>query len=472
LQHELHAGEAALELVVGGYVFAYAAGLVTGGRLGDLFGYRRMFLIGMASFTVASALCAVAQNPAELVGARLLQGLTAAALVPQVIALVTATFPAEERPKALSWYGVTGGLSGICGQMLGGVLLVANVFDLGWRVIFLVNVPIGLVVLGFALRLLPRVETTRRPGLDLLGALGISGGLALALIPLVLGRDLGWPVWAWIMLVASVPVVGLTLRWEQRLSRTGGQPLLNVELFRSSVFNAGLAINAAFMLFFTSTIFVLSLLLQNGLGLSALRAGLSFAPMAILAMVGSLGGRRLVKRYGLRILTLGCAISGLSVLLAAVSLQVLGGQISEWWLVLALALMGLGNGLILPSLIGAPMSGIKPAQAGVAAGMLSTIQQFASVTGVAVIGALFFGALGGNPGRVQYAGAAELAAWVAFGVTLVMIILVQVLTRAAANAAAPAAVAVPAVPRESAAQAERESAGRVEQGAPTGGGAH
>jgi EmrB/QacA subfamily drug resistance transporter len=464
LQHELHAGPAALELIVGGYVFAYAAGLVTGGRLGDLFGYRRMFLVGMAAFTVASALCALAANPAELVGARLLQGLTAAAMVPQVLALVTATFPADERARALSWYGVTGGLSGICGQVLGGLILVANVFDLGWRTIFLVNVPIGLIVLGFAVRLLPKATAGRRPGLDMVGVLGISGSLALALVPLVLGRDLGWPVWAWVLLVASVPAMTLAILWERRLARGGGQPLLDVALFASRIFNAGLAINAAFMLFFTSTIFVLSLVLQDGLGLSALRAGLAFAPMALLAMAASLGGRRLVARYGLRVLTAGCVISGLSVLLAALSLQVLGGRISVPWLVISLALMGFGNGLILPSLVGAPLAGVRPAQAGVASGMLATTQQFASVTGVAVVGALFFTVLGSHPGRADYASAAEVAAWIAVGVIVVMIVLVQVLARAtaAARVATPTAPAAPTtVPADST---------PVDQGAASGGG--
>lgn len=432
LQHELHAGQAALELVVGGYVFGYATGVVTGGRLGDLFGYRRMFLVGMAGFTVASALCALARNPAELVGARLLQGLTAAVMVPQVLALITATFPAGERPRALSWYGVTGGLSGICGQVLGGLLLVADVFGLGWRTIFLVNLPVGLIVLAFAQRVLPRTGTGRRPSLDLVGVLAISGSLALALVPLALGRDLGWPVWAWVLLVASVPAMTAAMLWERRLFSSGGQPLLDVTLFGNRVFTVGLALNAAFMLFFTSSIFVLSLLLQNGIGLSALRAGLCFAPMAALAMGASLGGRRLANRFGIQVLTLGCAITALSVLVGAVALEILGGRITTGWMVISLALMGLGNGLILPSLVGAPLAGVRPAQAGVASGMLSTTQQFASVTGVAVIGALFFTTLGSNPSRADYAAAADLALWVALGIVVMMIVLVQVLAHVTA----------------------------------------
>ncbi|MGW2382410.1 MFS transporter [Streptomyces sp. NPDC001658] len=439
LQADLNAGQAALELIVGGYVFAYAAGLVLGGRLGDLFGYRRMFLAGMASFTVASVLCGLAQNPTQLVVFRMLQGLTAAGMVPQVLALITSTFPVEQRPRALAWFGVTGGLSGICGQVLGGLLLVSDVFGLGWRVIFFVNVPVGIVVIALALRLLPTATSGRRPGLDGIGVLGISGSLALALVPLILGREHGWPVWAWVLLVASVPAMTAALWWERRVARTGGQPLLDLTLFRSKVFNAGLAINAAFMAFFTSYVFVLSLLLQTGLGFSALHAGLIFAPTAVLAMVASLKGKGLVAKYGLQILTIGSLITAVSVLVTAVGLQAQGGGITQPVLLVSTALMGIGNGLILPSLIGAPMAGVKPAQAGIASGMLSTTQQFASVTGVAVLGAIFFAKLGDGTGADAYASATELAAWVALGVILVMTALVTVLARAAAASAAEAA---------------------------------
>jgi EmrB/QacA subfamily drug resistance transporter len=441
-QHELHAGQVALELVVGGYVFGYATALTTGGRLGDLLGHRRMFLLGVTGFTVASALCSVAQNPAELVGGRLLQGLAAAVIVPQVLALITSTFPAGERPRALSWYGVTGGLSGICGQVLGGLLLVADLFGLGWRIIFLINVPVGLIVLACALRVLPRTRTRHRADLDLVGVLAVSGSFALALVPLVLGRDLGWPPWAWALLACSVPAMAAALRWERRLSAAGGQPLLDIGLFRNRVFNLGLAVNAAFMVFFPSSTFVLSLVLQNGLGLSALRAGLCFAPMAMLAMAGSLGGRRLGRRLGIRVLTVGCLVIASSLLLAAVALQLPDDRITVTWLVVSLALRGLGSGLVLPSLVGTALAGVRPDQAGAASGLLATTQQFAGVTGLAVMGALLFTALGSNPGRADYAGAAQLTLSVALFLVALMIVLVQVLTRA--TAAASPVISAPA----------------------------
>ncbi|MEV1177026.1 MFS transporter [Nonomuraea sp. NPDC049784] len=428
IQSDLGAGAAALELVVGGYVFSYATGLVLGGRLGDIFAHRRMFLAGVAAFTLASVLCGLAQDPVQLVLARMLQGLTAAAMVPQVLALITIVFSAEQRPRALAWFGVTGGLSGVCGQLLGGLLLGADVFGLGWRVIFFINLPVGLVVFALASALLPRAATANRPALDGIGVLVISGSLALALVPLVLGREEGWPVWTWMLLPASVPAFWAALAWERRLAARGGQPLLDLTLFRGKVFTTGLAINAAFMAFFTSFVFVVSLTLQTGFGFNALGAGLVFTPMAVLAMLASLTGKRLIAKYGLRVMIAGSAITGLSVLLIAVGLQVEGDRLAVPWLLTATGLMGIGNGLILPSLIGAPMTGIAPAQAGVASGTLSTAQQFASVTGVAVVGGIYFAVL--NQGG--YATAAEVAAWIALALVLTMMVLALRLARAVA----------------------------------------
>ena len=191
LQRDLHVTDAALELIVGGYAFMYASGMVTGGRLGDLLGYRRMFMIGVASFAIASLLCGLATSPGQLVIFRLLQGLTGAAMVPQILALITATFPVQERSRALSWFGVTIGLSFVSGQILGGLLLQENVLGLGWRAIFLVNVPVGALALVASALLIPAARGLRKPRLDPVGAIGVSGSVALALVPLTLGHDEG-----------------------------------------------------------------------------------------------------------------------------------------------------------------------------------------------------------------------------------------------------------------------------------------
>jgi MFS family permease len=218
LQRDLHVSDAALQLIVGGYAFMYASGMVTGGRLGDLFGYRRMFMIGVVSFAAASLLCGLSSSSGELVAARLFQGLTGAAMVPQVLALITATFPAYERSRALAWYGVTMGIGFVSGQILGGGLIEANIFGLSWRAIFLVNVPVGIAALIAAAIVVPHAQAQRRPRLDPLGAAGVSASLALALVPLTLGRDEGWPLWTWVSLALAAPVLGLVVAWERRLT--------------------------------------------------------------------------------------------------------------------------------------------------------------------------------------------------------------------------------------------------------------
>jgi EmrB/QacA subfamily drug resistance transporter len=438
LEHDLNAGQAALELIVGGYAFTYASGMVTGGRLGDLFGYRRLFLAGMASFTLASLICGLAQSPSQLIAARLLQGLTGALMVPQVLALITATFPAEERPRAMSWFGVTSGIGSIAGQVLGGLLLDANVFGLGWRIIFLINVPVGVVALVFAVRLLPHHRAHRRPRLDPLGAIGVSGSLALVLVPLILGREEGWPVWTWVSMALALPVLITTLRWELRLARGGGEPLLDLTLFRNRSFAAGLPVNVAFLAFFGSFMFVLTLLLQGGLGLSPLEAGLTFMPLGVLFSVTSILGRPLVARFGLRVMTVGASISSVGLVILIAELQELGGGITPAWLLIPTSLVGLGNGLVLPTLIGAVLAGIQPEHGGAAAGVLTTVQQFASAAGVAVLGAVFFGGLGARPSRGDFAAAAESVTFLALALVLTAAVLTVLLPKPA-PAARPAA---------------------------------
>ena len=397
LQRDLHVSDAALQLIVGGYAFMYASGMVTGGRLGDLVGYRRLFMIGVASFAVASLLCGLAQSPAELVVARLLQGLTGAAMVPQVLALITATFPAPERSRALAWFGVTMGLAFVSGQILGGLLLQANVLGLGWRAIFLVNVPVGAATLVAAAIVVPHARGHRRPRLDPAGAFGVSASVALALVPLTLGHDEGWPAWTWISLAACLPVFMLTLAWERRLSRRGGEPLLDLPLFRDRAFSAGVGMNFALVFFFGSFMFVLTLLLQAGLGQSPLRAGLEAGPLALAFTTMSILGPRMAARFGPWSITIGAGLDVLGTIGLVLTGIRYGGHLTGWDLAPATAVIGLGQGMALPSLIGAALSHVPPERAGAAAGILTTAQQFGVASGVAVIGAVFYSRLGPVP---------------------------------------------------------------------------
>ncbi len=406
LARDLHAGSPALELVIGGYAFAYASGLVLGGRLGDLFGYRRMFLIGVATFSVASLACGLAATPAELVFARLAQGLTAAAMVPQVLALITAGFGGAERRRALAWFGAAIGLGSVAGQVLGGLLLQANLFGLGWRAIFLVNVPVGMLTVGLALRLVPRAAGLVRRHLDVVGAVTLSASLGLALVPLVLGRSDGWAWWGWVCLGAAAPVMAGFVWWERRLGGSAGvDPLVSPALFTDQAFVSGLAVNVAFMASFGSFMLGLTLFLQSGLGLDPLHAGLTFGPLGAVFALASVFGRRMVDRWGVGVIWRGVAISMSGLVAMAVELSVLGAGVRAVSLLGPMMAVGLGNGLVLPSLVGAVLSGVDPARAGSASGVLVTAQQFASAAGVAVMGVVFFGALGPAPTAGAFASA-------------------------------------------------------------------
>lgn len=431
LQTDLHAGEAALELVIGGYGFAYASGLITGGRLGDLFGHRRMFVIGMLAFAVASMLCGLAWNAWALVGFRVLQGATAAAMVPQMLALINTMFPPAERAKAMSAFGATIGLGAVSGQVLGGVLLDLDLFGWGWRTIFFINVPIGLVAAFLAARWLPQHEQTHRPRLDPIGALGISAALALVLIPVTLGRPEGWPVWTWVSMAAALPVLLLTLRYEDRLARRGGQPVLDTELVRERVFAAGMVISGGYLAFFAGFMLCLTLLLQNGLGMSPLAAGLTFAPLGVAFATSSLLSRKVAERIGNRVMVLGTSISLTGLLITVGVLAWYGSSISAVALIPGMILVGTGNGMTIPSAIGAVLSsGIPAHQAGMAAGVLTTAQQFGNAVGATVLGTIFFTALGSAHGVGDFVHAMEIAGLAALGIVAVVFAAALTLPRA------------------------------------------
>ena len=418
---DLHSGTAALELVIGGYSFTYAAGLVTGGRLGDLYGHRQLFVGGMTAFALASLLCGVAQSPSELVIARLLQGATASLMVPQVLAVITAVFPVEERAKALAWFGLTVGVGSVSGQILGGLLLDWNVLGLGWRAIFLVNLPIGLIASALAWRILPVTRGAVAYKIDILGVVGTSLTVGLALVPLVLGHSEGWPVWGWVLLALSVPAGYATLRHQQHLATIGGHPLLDLTLFRHRAFTSGVLVNVSFFAGFSGFLLAMTLALQSGLGLSPLHAGLTFAPLGVAFAAAAMLSKSLVVKYGSLVVTAGTAVSAIGLAYLLGSLIVSGSGFSAAETLPAMIIVGIGNGLTIPTLIGVVLSGVAPARGGIAAGMLVTAQQFSGAVGVAGLGALFFGVLGNDTTRAGFDKALEWA--VAGDLVLVMIAL-------------------------------------------------
>ncbi len=401
-QRDLHASSSELQLVIAGYAFAYAAFLVTGGRLGDRYSYRLLFLGGMGLFTVASAACGLAGTPAELIVARFVQGFGASLMVPQVLALITALFPPAERHRALAWFGVTVGLGAIAGQVLGGALVQVDLFGWGWRTVFFVNIPIGIVTLALAARLLPVNRSSTRPQLDPGGVVSVTGALALGLVPLTLGRSEGWPWWLIVPLCAALPALVLAVWYESALARRGGQPVLDLSLFTARSFGAGLVVNACVFAYFGSILLGLTLFLQRGLGLSALDAGLSFAPLGVGFAATSMLARPLVARHGARVVTGGLvlALAALAGLLLDIHLS--GTATDAVRLAPLFLVIGVGNGFVIPALIGVSLTEVAPQKAGAAAGTLATSQQFAIAAGIAVLSEIFFAALPHPPTEHAY----------------------------------------------------------------------
>jgi len=390
IQRDLGASSAGLEFVLAGYSFTYALGLVTGGRMGDLFGRRRLFVAGMSLFTLASLLCGLAPSITVLVAGRLLQGAGSAAMVPQVLALINVGFPMNERPRALSFLGAVVGMGTVAGQILGGLLLQLDVAGLGWRPIFFVNVPIGIIAVTGALRLIPESRPVRTEPIDPIGLIALTTGLGALLVPLVLGRTEGWPFWTWPSLGASAVLVAGFVLWERTLEDRGGAPLVRLGLLRLPAMLSGLGINAAFFGFFGAFLLVFTVFLQTGLHDSPFRAGMTLAPLGLAFASSSLAGRRLAARYGASVLTAGTMLSasGLLVLSAAISVAGVGSGVGQ--LVPGLVLMGLGNGLVIPVLIGTVLEHVPADSSGAVAGVLTTTQQLSLALGIALIGLLFF----------------------------------------------------------------------------------
>jgi len=389
IMHELGASEAALQWTVAGYTLALGAALITGGRIGDQYGRRRAFLVGLTGFALASALCALAPDPQTLVATRVLQGLAAGFMVPQVFGIIRSSLAPGARAKAFGAYGAVLSLASVAGPLLGGFLVDADLFGLGWRAIFWVNIPVAIIGLILGAKFLPESSASHRTRLDLLGAALGAVSVVLILLPLVQGREWGWPWWGFAMMATAAVSGSVFLLWERRLIAGGGQPIFDPALLRIRSFSAGLAISVFFFGAIGSFFFLLSLYLQLGTGSSAWRTGLVVLPYAIGAIITSGIGVQFVARAGRALLIGGSLLLALSQL---VLLVVVRANADPGYQPLALALFigGLGIGLTAPSLINVILAAVPAQDAGAAGGVLTTVSQIGSSIGVAVLGGMFF----------------------------------------------------------------------------------
>lgn len=389
IQASLGTSPAQLQWVIAAYALSLGAALIPGGRIGDQYGRRRAFLTGLAVFVVASAACALAPTPGVLIATRVVQGLAAGVMVPQVFGIIRSSLTPQQMGAALGAYGGVQGLASIAGPLLGGLLVTANLFGLEWRSIFWVNVPVGLAALLIGRKVLPESSQPAAARLDLPGAALLAGSLLLVLLPVVQGQAWGWPAWGWALLAAGLVGLGVFLVLERRLAARGGQPVLDPELLTNRAFSGGLAASLAFFGGIASFFLLLSIYLQDGTGRTALTTGLVTLPYALGSMVTSGAGVKLAARHGRRLLITGSLVIAASH--AAMWLVVTRVDQPAWWqLGGPLLLGGLGLGLAAPPLVNVVLAAVPGRQAGAAGGVLSTVNQIGGSVGVAVLGTLFF----------------------------------------------------------------------------------
>jgi len=394
IRSTLGASFAEAELVIAGYAFTFAVGLITGGRLGDIFGQRRMFLVGFGAFTLSSALCGLAPWPAVLIVARLLQGMSAAILSPQVFALVRVTFAeGRERSTAFAVMGVVIGLGNVIGQILGGVLVQADLYGLSWRAVFLVNIPIGIASLAVAPFVLEETKRIAEQRLDLTGVALSTIGLSLLMLPLIEGPELGWPAWSIAALVASPAMLAAFYLHQRWKSVRRMRPLLDIDLFHDRAFSVGSLSVLVFWATNTPFAFSFTLLAQMGYGQSPMSSALYLASLGASFGVTSLFAGRLARGGVRRVLITGVIVDLAGMLLALATCW-LSSPFEPIYLVPSLLIVGVGYGFFMTPILNAVLSGIKDQHVGAASGVLTMMQRGGNALGLAVLEVPFFTVLG------------------------------------------------------------------------------
>lgn len=389
IEEAIGASPAQLQWIVAAYTLAIGAGLITGGRLGDAFGRKRLFLVGLASFAVTSALCALALEPGMLIGFRAVQGLAAGVMVPQVFGIIRGSFDAAQRARAFGAYGAVQSLASVVGPVAGGLLVSANLFDLGWRSIFWVNVPICLIALVIGMRVLPESRAEGSQRFDLIGAVLAASGVVLLLLPVIQSSSWGWS-WSSILVgVAGLALLGAFLGYERQLAARGGEPVFDPSLLRNRAFAAGLVAAALFFSGIGSLFLVLSVYLQDGWGRTALDTGLVMLPYAIGSVITSGIGVALAARAGRVLLIVGSLVVAASDLILW-SVVKDGTDPGYWPLAVGLFVGGLGLGLVVPILVNVVLAGVPDRNAGAAGGVLSTVIQIGGALGIAGLSTTFF----------------------------------------------------------------------------------
>jgi EmrB/QacA subfamily drug resistance transporter len=394
IQRDLHSTYASVQWVVAAYLLSYAVVLVPAGRAGDVLGRKRLFVAGVAGFTVASLLCGVAVSPGMLIGARVLQGAMAAVMTPQVMSFIQVLFPPAERGSVIGAFGGMAGLATVLGPLLGGVLVNADLWSLHWRPVFLINLPVGIAAVIISSRVLPESKSAQVLKLDWVGTGMIVAGLLLLLYPIVEGREMGWPVWGWICIAVSPVVLAAAAVHQLRAARAGESTLVVPSLFVNRGFVGGILTTITTMLALDGFFLIFTLHLQIGLGYSALRTGFAGVAFSVATAVGAgLGASRLAPKFGRPVVNAGAVVMLLGVIALHQTVSATRGALTPWNLVPAMAITGLGFGLVVAPLFDFALAEVPTDDAGAGSGVLGAVQQMGGAIGVAVIGVVFFNAL-------------------------------------------------------------------------------
>lgn len=392
IRESLDASEATLSWIISGYALAFGLVLIPAGRIGDRFGHKWVFFTGLLVFTLASLWAGVAQDETQLIIARVVQGLGGGIFFPPVTAFVQLMFPPMKRGKAFAIMGAVIGVSSALGPIVGGLLIEAIGEQTGWRWIFAINLPIGVVALVAAAILLPSGAEGKRLSTDIVGLVLLAGSLVAILVPLIQGQDEGWPLWTYLSLVGGVALLVVFALWERAVVARGQEPLVPPHLFSHKAFTGGVILALVYFAAFTSIFFTISLLWQTGLGHTALESGLVSVPFAIGSIIGASQSDRLAQRLGRRVLSIGVALLSVGLLaLWLILLLVPTADLTNWELLAPMLIAGFGSGLFIAPNNRFIIATVDRAEAGAASGVIGTMQRIGSAIGIAVIGSILFG---------------------------------------------------------------------------------
>ena len=400
IRTSLNTDESTLSWIVSGYALTFGLALIPAGRLGDRLGHKWVFIIGLILFTIASAYCGLAQNSFDIVVGRLLQGLAAGIYVPAVAAFIQLLFTGRERGKAFAIMGSIIGISSAIGQLAGGLIIQAIGAEEGWRWVFYVNLPIGIITAIYAIRILPggdaHADNSNR--MDWLGIVLLSASLTAILIPLIQGQQDGWPVWIWWTMAAGIGGVVLFALWELYYTKRGGTALVPPRLFHHVSFTFGAILALVYFAAMVSIFFTMSLLWQGGLGHSALESGFLVLPFAIATAVFSSQSSKWAAKLGRNVLVIGAALLVIGLAATWLILANVGSaDLTAWTLLPSLLVAGAGNGIFLAPNVQFIVATVENSEAGAASGVVQTMQRLGAAIGVAVIGSILFGSLKFGP---------------------------------------------------------------------------